>query len=498
MATSSRRPEACATEKTPLGRCAQVLDADSQRAVVEDSISGRLWCFLRNNDTALTFTVFTTLATAPTLLFGGLHMASFLNMHHITLAQVASAQLLFMIWNILNDILAGYWSDAHAARYGSRVGLVCGVQIVWVVTTVLPFVPMTRSATEGMAGTAYYLLCISIQDLCLSLVGAARGALANDIANSEADCVHLKRLNTILGNAEAIVVMGGYALWSASSPWPFLMFLSVAVTGAVICNIWCAARLGRCLPTKPLETADSTLPSMVTFLRSLPTNAWVYVAISALHALHGVAWGQFAVPLIEMLLADTAKTWRVLLLGGLSGAGGVVAFLLTWPAERTGLYGVILWTFRIKVIAATALGLFALAWGFSNKLIICTSMLLNEVSMAILSGFHMVVMVNLMDELAIERLEAGSAHALAAYSKACGPSLLVASTGLLVKPFHSAGTVLGTAFLRGEGSGHLEQATARSRGLALLVVVPLVTGALQWAMWSRAMTVRGRWSGQRH
>jgi len=498
MAAYSQRLEACATETTPLGHCAHIVDPNKQKAVVEDSISKRLWLFIHNNDTELTFTVLTTLATAPTLLFGNLHMASFLNMHHITLTQVASAQLIFMIWNILNDILAGYWSDAHAARYGSRVGLVCGVQIVWVVTTVFPFVPMTGSATQGLAGTGYYFLCISIQDLCLSLVGAARGALANDIASSEADCVHLKRLNTILGNAEAVVTMAGYALWSASSPWPFLIFLNIVVVAAVICNLWCAARLSRYLPRKPLEAADSTLPPMVAFLRSLPTNARVYVAISALHAMHCVAWGQFAVPLIELLMADTAKTWRVLLLGGLSGAGGVVAFLLTWPAERTGLYGVILWTFRAKVVAATTLGFFLLVLGFSNKLIICASMLLNEVSMAILVGFHMVVMVNLMDELATERHEAGSAHALAAYPKACGPSLLVASTGLLVKPFHSAGTVLGTAFFRGSSSGTLEEKTAQWRGLALLVAVPLVTGALQWALWSRALTVRGRWSGQRH
>jgi len=188
----------------------------------------------RENDKALSYTVLTTLATVPTLLFGSLHMVAFLDMHNITTMQVASAHVVFVVWNTLNDVFAGYSSDWYAARVGTRLGLVCVVQAVWVATIFGPFVPVPGSMTQGIAGSAYYLACISLQDGCLSIVGVARTALMQEITTTEGECIHLKRLNAVLGCTEALVNLGGDALWNPSRPWPFLGYLLAVSSVATV------------------------------------------------------------------------------------------------------------------------------------------------------------------------------------------------------------------------------------------------------------------------
>merc|ERR1711953_1223534 len=114
--------------------------------------------------------------------------------------------------------------------------------------------------------------------------------------------------------------------------------------------------------------------------------------------MQNVAWGQFQIPMIEALLGDSSKAWRVTFLGFVGAAGGIFALLTSWPAESSSVYDVLLWTFRLKVLFAMLLGVLTLAAGIS-RITVCSFMLLNELSMHVVAYFDVIVMVGLLGEL---------------------------------------------------------------------------------------------------
>lgn len=448
----------------------------------ERSTSNILRRMLLDNDKALAYTFLTTLSTVPTLLFASLHMAAFLKMHSISASQVAAAHIVYVVWDTTNNLFAGYISDAYATRYGTRLGFVCVVQALWVLTTFTPFLRVPQSLTLGISGTLYYLMCISIYSGCASMVGAARGALMAEITRTEGECIHLKRLNSVLGCVETVANLAGYALWNPAAPAAFLSYLSCITLVAICINFLSANHLRPY--TVPIDKqASADLPPLGAVLRSLSTNAWVYIAMMALHEFQGVIWSQFGVVVMETAFASSPKFWRVSFMGVLSAAGGVTVFLVTWVADRIGVYRVLLWTFRVKALGAILLVALGALLGFQDYLV-GLGMLLIEVSCSIFAGFQMLVMVNLINELASARRTDGTQHPLFGYSRECGPALLMGMSSCFVKPFNSLGTVVGTAVLVGPAA-----VSDRARDFLLLASVLLAVGLAQWALWGHLFSL---------
>lgn len=453
------------------------------------SVAVRLWHWFWQ-EKPLAYTVLTTLATSPTLIFANLHMVAFLRVHRITAAQVATAHIVYVVWNTVNDMFAGYLCDGFVARrYGSRLTFLCAAQIGWVLTVILPFLPVPQHLIPGAGGTLYYFCCISACDGFFSLVCVARGALTKEITTTEADTVHLKRLNSVFGNAEVVVSLTAYAVWSETVTGPFLTYLCATIVAAVGLNLWSTSRLHRHMREGPVTTTEE-LPPIMAFLRSLPKDLWVYIGVSALQEIQSVVQGQFGILLMESLLVNSSKAQRVAFIGSLGAVSGVATFLMTWPAERCGVYHILLWTYRIKVALASALAIVALHVGFGDMLF-CSFMVMNAVTSAMTAYFHIVVMVNLIEFVASIRREAGASHPMAAYPQACGPALVMAVVACATKPFNSLGTVTGAVMLAGgEDGGH--EMPSQNAAFALLAVVPIVVGSLQWVLWGSFFSLRGR------
>lgn len=473
-----------AAESTPLLGKPSALAADDWSHV------GALQRVLREQDKPLAYTLLTTLATAPTLLFSSLHMVAFLKVHRLSASQVFAAHCVYMFWNTFNDVAAGYGTDIYAARCGSRLRILCGAQLLWGACTLLPFLPLPAIGMSGVGGTLYYLLCISLFDGCLSLVGVARVTLVAELTRTEGECVHLKRLNCVFGNVEALVSLAGYALWSETALGPFRMYLVVIVAVAALCCLLSSWRLSRYLPPRKQPPAASVeLVPPLLFLRCLPRDCWVFIGITALHELQGVVLGQFVILALEALLVGWNKAGRLALLSALGAAAGITTFGMTWVADRFGLYTVLLWTFATKAV----LGLLIItltAFTGIGSVAICAVLFLNSISVAILAGFHFVIMVSLVDELARSRHAGGPSHPLAPYPQACGAAMLLGMSAFFVKPFSSVGPVMGAALFA--GSDGTMSAAARAAIFYLLCALPLVSGVVQWALWSRAFTLRGR------
>merc|ERR1719263_620340 len=89
----------------------------------------------------------------------------------------------------------------------------------------------------------------------------------------------------------------------------------------------------------------------------------------ALAEFQGVIWSKFGVVVLDTAFANSAKFWRVSFLGFLSAAGGMACFLVTWVADRIGIYRVLLWTFRIKALGAVLLVTLAMLEGLTDYLV---------------------------------------------------------------------------------------------------------------------------------
>lgn len=484
--SAQARPKNDADETTPLcgAKCAEV---EPQQDPSGDGAELSLYQRVTGGEKPLAWTVLTTLATCPTLIFASLHMVAFLKVHELTAMQIASAHLGYVVWNTVNDVFAGYISDGYAARYGSRLGFVCCLQVLWVMSTCLPFLAVPDYVTRGMLGVIYYLVCISLYDGCFSLVNVGRGALMEQITEGgEPERVHFKRLNCVFGNVEGLVNLAAYALWSETAPTPFLIFLGTMVALAISCNLWSSYKLRPYAPREICSDDAEVTPPLRAFLSSMSRNTWVYIGIIAVHELQSVFMGQFAILMIESLLVDWTKASRVALLATISTAGGVTVFLMTWVVDRFGLYRVLLWTFRTKVVLAAFLGALAAVVGLHAALV-CTLLIVNEVSSAMVSGFFLVVMVSLMDELAASRRAEGPAHPLHSYPSTCGPALLMGVSACFVKPFNSVGPVLGAMLFAEDGASGQQ---GRERVFFLLASVPLVVGLVQLGLWGRLFTIR--------
>lgn len=343
---------------------------------------------------------------------------------------------------------------------------------------------------DWFGATFFYLLCIALFDGCLSVVGVARVALISEVTTKEGECVHFKRLNCIFGNAEGLVGLAGYALWSETSLWPFRAFLAIIIAFAIFCNFWSTWRLQPHMSQAVKRSDDSTFEFVppIRFLRSLTKDAWVFIAITALHELQGVTMSQFLILATDSLLADVTKAWRVFFLGALGAAGGVTTFFLTWIAEWIGVYKVLLWTFAFKTVGALIILGLAMHMSIAIELVCCT-MFLNAVSVAIFAGFHFVILVSLVDQLSLQRRRIGAAHPLAAYPQACGPAMLIGVSAFFVKPLNSVGPVVGASLFAGDGN---LDAIERERVFYALVALPLISGAIQLLLWRQVFSLYER------
>eukprot|EP00928_Gymnodinium_smaydae_P019830 TRINITY_DN17636_c0_g5_i1.p1 TRINITY_DN17636_c0_g5~~TRINITY_DN17636_c0_g5_i1.p1 ORF type:complete len:503 (-),score=51.11 TRINITY_DN17636_c0_g5_i1:68-1576(-) len=277
-------------EKTPLlragGSDARVGGVAAAAAVVAGG-----------EEKAAAYTVLTELATTPTLLFSSFHMLMFLKVHGLSATQVASAQVVLCIWNSTNVLLAGRLATRYAARWGSHLWLLCLVQLLWDLTTCLPFLELPQYFMQSSGGTLYYLSCLCLYDAFLNLAGVARPALLAELTDGEEERVHFRRWSSVLGNVEGLVPLVGYATWRESAPGAFRAFLAATLASALVFNVLSAARLAPHLREGAKQraavgdtaAAGEASPPASVFLSCLPAEVWVYVAVFSLHELQGAA-----------------------------------------------------------------------------------------------------------------------------------------------------------------------------------------------------------------
>ena len=159
--------------------------------------------------------VLLTLACVHSLIFNDFHMSYFLRFRGLTAEAVAAAHSVFIFWNPLNDIAAGWLSDAWTARRGpgSRLELLQILYCGWAFTSVLAFSPQLASSLP--AGLAYGL-AIFLADGFASVAIVVRASCVIELTTGEKERIQVQRLNSVFGCAEWVVTFGALCLWPAT------------------------------------------------------------------------------------------------------------------------------------------------------------------------------------------------------------------------------------------------------------------------------------------
>ncbi|CAD7924220.1 unnamed protein product [Amoebophrya sp. A120] len=133
----------------------------------------RTYCFQPDDSplVVLYYSAFTTLATVPTLLFSNLHMDAFLNVHGLSTGDVARVHVFYSVWNTLNDVFAGVFSDFIMAKFKlRRIAYLKLLSIVWVIASALPFLLVSDS---GLATSVFgYFVAHDVVDVEVQEEGA--------------------------------------------------------------------------------------------------------------------------------------------------------------------------------------------------------------------------------------------------------------------------------------------------------------------------------------
>eukprot|EP01084_Bolivina_argentea_P267667 454432_1 len=201
----------------------------------------------------LCYTVLEQLGCIGALLFGYFMMDMFLKGHKITTAQVASVQIVYILWNVANDLIAGVISDWYAHKFGSRLSLILPLQILWNITALLPFYYISIPVT------IHYFLCISLNDGFFSFVAILRaGIIVDKITEKEKQRLKLSLITKpSQAIVAAIVTFVSYLFWNISDLSNFYIILYISIIISVISTIVAIFALKKLL-NNPKYTNDDT------------------------------------------------------------------------------------------------------------------------------------------------------------------------------------------------------------------------------------------------
>lgn len=176
-----------------------------------------------------------TFGTLSTVLFGTLHMIAFVQIHDLKPNDVAVAQAVYLVWNTVNDLLGGVLVHQFYQRFGTRLPLVAGLSILYIIAALLPFF---RISFYGLIPIgAYYFLTISLTDGCMSVLAIARGAMIEEVAEDESHQLCMSRWDQIFGVAEFGIKIAGFAIFDPENVFDIQVFAVGLAVLSVLCTI---------------------------------------------------------------------------------------------------------------------------------------------------------------------------------------------------------------------------------------------------------------------
>ena len=122
----------------------------------------------------------------------------YLNLYHVTEAWFQTAQILFMIWNAINDPLFGYVQDNYDFSWvkSRRHSILYGAPL-FALSFVLPWFPWGDYSTSNWLSGFQLPLCLCFYDAMFTFVLLAQCALFAEMSTAQDDRVRLVRYSQV-------------------------------------------------------------------------------------------------------------------------------------------------------------------------------------------------------------------------------------------------------------------------------------------------------------
>eukprot|EP01084_Bolivina_argentea_P123036 218058_1 len=454
------------------------------------------------------YSVLTSFGTLHGILFGTYHLDMFLSVWELSAIQIASVHSIYMIWNVLNDLISGYISDWYQHKYAkhgnSRLTLIKPMNILWCFVTLLPF----YSFGNYIPKTFHYFITISLYDGFFSFVCIVRGALwTDDLTSNQNERVKLqliqKPMNAIIVSLLSFV---SYYFWDKNNLINFKILLWITIIISIIATYISCYKLQQHLSQTNTNTnhdqktllnkdknennkslTQSTtegLFSLGLFIKqvSKQINLWMFIGASVINETQGIFLGQFTSIFTDVLLSEWSSSKRASYLSFMSFTMTCIAILSLYLIQQKyiELYNLCKIAIGIKILCGI-IGLF-LYFIIGNTVTILSPLfcavyiLMNKICVTIFVSFFMIIIPNLCDEQKAYRVKNNLCLLSSMVSMYWGLHALCA------KPFNSLGPVIGTYVLDKYGYNRKDNMTPLEEYLEI-DKINIKNGCFQLMLW---------------
>jgi len=401
-------------------------------------------------------------------------------------------QVVYMLWNSLNDPLVGWISDAAPGLTRRRTPAIRYGGPLWAIVFAMAWQDWGGDQFGSVTAGIHFTMVLCLYDGLLTLVELNHAALMPDLTTSTDDRTRLNNASAagaILGSLSSFF---GHMYWSAStskdgsSMLPFQRFSAVIALLATIgftfsaekvCSDADRLRESKLSATKmeheEKDHKQSKQLSMVTVFRQMlkHRNFGIFTLVSALQVFECTFEKNFLSIFVDVLMRDVTKHTRSLIISTSFVLPWIVTILLAPAVTRYGVRNVVIASFCLKVV----LGIVALAVGLKNPLFIGAFAVMTRVFTECVCRLGPLVLSDLVDEDKVLHSRAKTMSAT-----------VIGANSFFTKPGESLAPMLGWAIVNSGGSG---SNTELGKGVEktlfyCLVGGPLVVATIQLIFWN--------------
>mmetsp|Transcript_10978 Transcript_10978/g.27734 ORF Transcript_10978/g.27734 Transcript_10978/m.27734 type:complete len:521 (-) Transcript_10978:37-1599(-) len=325
----------------------------------------------------------------------------FLSVYEMDEQSFYQAQVIFMLWNSVNDPLAGWWLDlaSPGARLGRKLTAISVGGALWALSFLLLFFPPPSFLPLGL----FFFISLCLYDTFFSLVLVAHASLLPDLALSTVDrtvCNSYSSAGSLIGSSS---VFFSHIFWKGTNLTNFRIYLVVVVAVAlysfgVITKgvIGKDKRVGADCSEKEACKAGPH-PSLATMLGQLlrHRNFLIFVAINFIQVLNCHFNSNFLTLFVMYFVGPHRGALLVpLILTAVSLMPHALVLALARHIPARGLHWVVAALFRIKL--AIAVG----GWlaGYAHWWLVVLFIVLNKVFNEAICRHGNLVVADLVDE----------------------------------------------------------------------------------------------------
>lgn len=457
--------------------------------------------------------LFTTVLHNIFLLF---HVDMFVSVYKIDKTSFWIGEIVFLIWNSLNDPLFGWISDRKYLSSSAgkdhtkaniilkRISALSWTGPLFAVSFLSFWVPWTYPSVQ-------FVICLCLYDGFLTMVDLHHSALMADLAVSADTRTKLNSRSSLFSIIGTASVFFSYAIWNKENLSSFRTFCLVLSLISLL-GFWGITSLLKQIfrdqsetviqkteniPSDSLEESDKTkLKNYICQLSSQTNFIW-FAVMNLIQVFHCHFNSNFFPLFLENLLGDAISPGFGSFLLGISFVAPHInnLYFLTL-CRKYGVYAVIRLLFAVKLVLSVVMVLA----GPNHIWLLCLFIASNRVFTEGTCKLLNLVISDLVDEDYVlhRRSQAVSA-------------LMFGTTALLSKPGQTLAPLIGTwllaqqtghdIFQSGRDLGSIKQISAtleegskssyREGCFNLLVYVPVVCAVLQLLVWAQ-FTLHGR------